>query len=273
MLRSIQFPMHTASENKYRRQHAMVSAQKTKKQRADVRLFLRQLPAPKLHVNGAPNTFTVRLIRIAVGELDFVNLCGALKGVQDEVAAWIGLDDRDPRIDWDFLQHPCKGSGKRAAPNYCGVRIEVRDGEVAEDRVVVLGDSPVFLAAPARSHGRGRPVKSAVELVEAAKPKAKRGSRQIVAPKEGAPTMIYVKSAFVAPWEQVDGELVLTEIPAFENVEPPPHRATVRAPDQTQIKLNNVGTFDVDGLGVTWLFAPAGHAFDPTAWGLKRIEP
>lgn len=41
------------------------------------------------------------------GGLDDDNLPGALKGVRDEVAAWLGVDDRNPAIEWRYAQ--CRG--------------------------------------------------------------------------------------------------------------------------------------------------------------------
>lgn len=32
--------------------------------------------------------------------LDDDNLHGALKGVRDQIAAWLGIDDRDKRVKW-----------------------------------------------------------------------------------------------------------------------------------------------------------------------------
>lgn len=280
MLRAIQFPMHTASENKYRRQHAMVSASKTKKQRADVRLFLRQLSTPQRVVEGSMNRFDVKLIRIAVAELDFSNLVGALKGVQDEVAEWIGLDDRDPLFRWDFLQQPCK-------KGFYGVRIEVRDLEQGEDRVVVLGAPTAVLGAPAQSSGRGRPRAEAGD----ARPKKTRAKSlpmaaarlgdlapppppvTITAPAQRQKALAFVRSAAILPWEQPStGELELTELPAFENVDPAPARAHVRAPNGDRVVITRRGLFDVDGLGKTWLFAPESTAFNPATWGLERND-
>jgi len=51
---------------------------------------------------------TVTLWRIGPQLLDGDNLQGALKAVRDEVAAAIGVDDRDPRLLWVYEQK--KGS-------------------------------------------------------------------------------------------------------------------------------------------------------------------
>lgn len=279
MLRAIQFPMHTASENKYRRQHAMVSASKTRKQRADVRLFLRQLSTPQRVVDGALNRFDVKLIRIAVAELDYSNLVGALKGVQDEVAEWIGLDDRDPLFRWDFLQQPCK-------MGFYGVRIEVRDLEKGEDKIVVLGAPTAVLGAPAQSSGRGRP-RAGADRARAKKPRTKPlpvpAARlgdlgpppppvTLTAPAQKQKALAFVRSAAILPWQQTADELELTELPAFENIDPAPARAHVRAPNGDRVVITRRGRFDVEGLGMTWLFAPESAAFDPATWGLERND-
>ncbi|NLA68297.1 MAG: hypothetical protein GX856_08670 [Gammaproteobacteria bacterium] len=50
----------------------------------------------------------VRLTRLSAGELDDDNLRGALKGVRDGVADRLGVDDRDPRVRWEYGQAKCK---------------------------------------------------------------------------------------------------------------------------------------------------------------------
>ena len=50
----------------------------------------------------------VLLTRHSAGVLDDDNLRGALKGTRDEAAAWLGIDDKDPRIAWDYSQEKCK---------------------------------------------------------------------------------------------------------------------------------------------------------------------
>lgn len=36
--------------------------------------------------------------------LDYVNLVAGAKGLQDAIAADLGVDDADPRVEWEFLQ-------------------------------------------------------------------------------------------------------------------------------------------------------------------------
>jgi hypothetical protein len=47
----------------------------------------------------------ITLTRIAPSQgLDDDNLQGSLKGCRDAVAAWLSVDDRDPRIEWRYAQ-------------------------------------------------------------------------------------------------------------------------------------------------------------------------
>ena len=46
----------------------------------------------------------VRIIRIAPSRLDDDNLARAAKAVRDELASWLGVDDRDPRVSWSVAQ-------------------------------------------------------------------------------------------------------------------------------------------------------------------------
>lgn len=48
---------------------------------------------------------TVLLTRVGPSNgLDDDNLRGALKGVRDAVAEWLRIDDRDPRVTWQYDQ-------------------------------------------------------------------------------------------------------------------------------------------------------------------------
>lgn len=55
---------------------------------------------------GARVTLMRPIARIS---LDTDNLCGAFKGVRDEVAAFLGVDDRSDRIHWVYTQEKGKG--------------------------------------------------------------------------------------------------------------------------------------------------------------------
>jgi len=47
---------------------------------------------------------TVTLTRVSPRKLDSDNLAFAFKGIRDEVAAYFGVDDADPRIVWMYAQ-------------------------------------------------------------------------------------------------------------------------------------------------------------------------
>jgi fatty acid-binding protein DegV len=48
---------------------------------------------------------TVTMTRVAPSEgLDDDNLRSALKAVRDQIAAWLGVDDRDPLVRWAYDQ-------------------------------------------------------------------------------------------------------------------------------------------------------------------------
>ena len=264
MLRSITFPMHTLSENEYRGMNKFVKARKTKKQRADVSKILTQIPRTRSMINGAPNRFEVVLVRISAGELDDDNLRGALKSVRDEVAAWIGLDDKDPRIAWKYDQ-------QKTERGTCGVRVDVHDHEAGESRIVHLG---LAHSASKTAKGTKAATKGARNQRQATarRTSSKARPKVIVPPTAPQEPIRFVTGAAVLPWVQKgDDELVVTELPAFENVETPPDRTHARDPQGQRITITCRGKFIVDDLGPVWLYAPEGQRFDADEWGLERI--
>jgi len=60
----------------------------------------------------------VTLTRIAPRELDDDNLAGGAKSLRDGVADWLGLNDRDKRIQWRYAQ-------EKGAPKHYACRIEI----------------------------------------------------------------------------------------------------------------------------------------------------
>jgi hypothetical protein len=56
---------------------------------------------------------TIRLVRVSPRLLDDDNLRGALKSVRDGIADRLGIDDRDPRVTWEYDQE--KGKPKEKA--------------------------------------------------------------------------------------------------------------------------------------------------------------
>lgn len=79
------------------RGHWSQKARVVKTQRQTVTVYLGGKPRP-------PFPVTVALTRIAPRKLDVDNGVSSLKAVQDAVAAWLGVDDADPRVTWAYAQ-------------------------------------------------------------------------------------------------------------------------------------------------------------------------
>jgi hypothetical protein len=94
------------------RLHWAAKAKRVKRQRAIVGLMLRGLSRP-------PLPCVVTITRRSPGTLDDDNAVSSAKATRDAVAAWLGLDDRDPRVTWEVRQE--------RAP--WGVRVSVRPQE------------------------------------------------------------------------------------------------------------------------------------------------
>lgn len=220
----MQFPLHTESENKHRRgMHWAASANKTAKERADVRIVLTQLDRPALHLADRPNAFTVTLTRIFVGELDDDNLRGALKAVRDEVAAWLGLDDRSKVIRWRYGQLTCE-RGRWA------VKIEIEDEEQGVDVERVLGAAPRTLRAPRENRLRAPEEKT--------RRRAKAKVREAVAASTLEQQRIRFAAAYaLLPWEQDDGDPVVTELPIGCDDGDPPESLQVKVPGEEKRRV------------------------------------
>lgn len=110
-----EIPLRTQSEAN-RRDHWAARHRRVKGQRDAVALCLGLYDRPSLPC-------VVRLTRLSPRELDDDNLRSSLKAIRDEVARWLCLpvgsggqvDDRDPRVRWEY--------GQARAREY-GVRIE-----------------------------------------------------------------------------------------------------------------------------------------------------
>lgn len=86
-----------ASPNEARREHWAQRSRRVKRERAAVRIVLAPNRPPSLPV-------IVTMVRCSVGTLDGDNAVGSMKAVRDEVAAWLGVDDADPRVTWRVEQ-------------------------------------------------------------------------------------------------------------------------------------------------------------------------
>lgn len=232
MKTSLQFPLRTESENRYRRGHWAVGAARTAKQRAIVRLCLTQIdrPPPVLD-GGVENAFVVTLVRVFTGELDrHDNLRGALKGVVDEVAAWLGLDDRSRRIEWRYEQMICE-RGKAA------VRIDVTDLRAGPDSFRVLGAAPRDLRPP-----RGERLRTSTTSPRPRK----------AAPLEQA-RLAFAPCFAALPWEQSGPRPVLARLRLEADDGLPPRQITVRDPSAGEVVLMR-SWFRHARTGTCWLY-------------------
>jgi hypothetical protein len=225
----------------------MARAGYTKRSRSAVRLVLdSQLVRRPLWLeqsarrNLAANRFDVLLVRLSAGTLDDDGLVGAMKGVRDEVAAWIGLDDADDHIGFRYLQEPCR-RGTHA------VRVEITDQEDPNvERRRVVGPS-VAIPLPLPKGGARRPRgRGALSRMGADEPGACRGCGTPVSLRDGgrrgdrparpaAPVeqrpLAFMKSIALLPWDQEPGaEPTVTELEALTNVLEPPELIHVRVP-------------------------------------------
>lgn len=92
-------PLTTVSEAN-RRDHWRVKSKRVRLQRRTAAAL----------VPGCPLPCVVTLTRISPRMLDDDNLQSALKAVRDGVADRLGVDDRDPRVEWRYAQR--KGAQK-----------------------------------------------------------------------------------------------------------------------------------------------------------------
>lgn len=94
------------------REYWRARAKRTKDQRAGVGLLLQAHAPPGMRgiLARTPTSMAwVHLTRVAPGRLDGDNLQGACKAVRDEIADFLGLDDRnDDRFTWVYEQARAK---------------------------------------------------------------------------------------------------------------------------------------------------------------------
>lgn len=101
---TFEIPIHLPSLANLR-EHWAVRAKRAKEHRAAARTVVRV--APLKPGQGAVVTLTRRAPRA----LDDDNIRGAFKSIRDGVADALGIDDRDPRVEWRYIQQQAKPSG------------------------------------------------------------------------------------------------------------------------------------------------------------------
>lgn len=93
----IEVPIKTVS-GMNAREHHMARARRVKAERAATAWALVTLKPPSVPC-------VVKLTRLAPSSgLDSDNLQSSCKGIRDQIAQWIGIDDKDPRVDWRYDQ-------------------------------------------------------------------------------------------------------------------------------------------------------------------------
>jgi len=95
---AVRIPMRTG-RGQNDREHHMNRSKRVKRERWAVGMVLNThkavaLPCAVLLMRCSPSK----------NRLDDDNLLGALKGVRDEVARWLGVDDADERVTWVYGQ-------------------------------------------------------------------------------------------------------------------------------------------------------------------------
>jgi len=116
------------------REHHFTRAKRVKAERAAVDAALCAVQPTDVYVlvlADQPSLGArVTLLRpFARTPLDSDNLSGAFKGVRDEVAAFLGVDDKSERVHWRYVQ--CKATmsdtpwGKKKRSHDCNIRIRI----------------------------------------------------------------------------------------------------------------------------------------------------
>lgn len=93
------------------REHWATKARRVKSERRTVAWIITGTPRPTLPV-------IITLTRIGPRAFDKDNNVSALKSVQDEVAKWLNVDDRDSRITWLYSQ-------RKEGPRQYAVEVEI----------------------------------------------------------------------------------------------------------------------------------------------------
>ena len=101
---AVVIPIRTVSALNVR-EHWRARSQRVRAERRETFYVLKPLHPP-------PSPVVVTMTRLGPSNgLDDDNLRGALKGVRDEIAEWFGIDDRDPRVTWEYGQRRAKDWG------------------------------------------------------------------------------------------------------------------------------------------------------------------
>lgn len=98
---AVRVPIRTLNPLNHR-EFWRVRAIRVKAEREAVAWMLKGQPVPDLPV-------VVTFTREAMRSMDSDGLAASNKGLRDQVAEWLGLDDADPRVSWEYRQAKAKG--------------------------------------------------------------------------------------------------------------------------------------------------------------------
>lgn len=98
---NIRIPLRTVNPLN-RREHWTARSRRVKAERAATWAAVFDTLRPALPA-------TVLLTREATRAMDTDGLAASFKGVRDEVAKWLGVDDASPLVEWKYAQRKAKG--------------------------------------------------------------------------------------------------------------------------------------------------------------------
>lgn len=102
MMVNVPIPGMRLGRGQNAREHHMARARRVKREREIVTLVLRGTVARQM-MHVAPLSVTITRVAPSAG-LDDDNAVSSAKAVRDAVAAVLGVDDRDERVDWLVTQ-------------------------------------------------------------------------------------------------------------------------------------------------------------------------
>jgi hypothetical protein len=221
MIRTILFAMRTDTANVMLGANAWaIRARRAKSQRALVDMALRDArfgKPPALVEPGRLNRYDVTITRVSAGVADWDGAVTAVKYVRDGVAAFLGLDDRDPSIAWTVLQARCE-------KGYQGVRVRIEDEEPGGTIDIVLGQGPRRIGPESESGAGQLPAKRAER-----RQIARDGAVVVPKPRPAPPAPVEqatlpLRTAWaLRGWEQDgSGMPVLAEVELPLDGDPPP---------------------------------------------------
>jgi predicted Fe-S protein YdhL (DUF1289 family) len=95
------------------REHHMARHRRVLKERSAVNWAFLARRARATRLPALPIVVTLTRLAPPRSKLDDDNNVAGCKAVRDEVAAWLGVDDRSPMVEWRYAQERAKGYAVR----------------------------------------------------------------------------------------------------------------------------------------------------------------